>query len=469
MKILLILAISLSLNILIALIYKENIFPFLFSAILSFALATVFYFYTRNGDLIDVSKKNAFFSVTVSWFVISIIGALPYIFSGYFPNIIDAVFESTSGFTTTGSSILTDIEALPKSLLFWRSLTHWIGGIGIIVLVIIIMPSLKINNYNLFSTESSLQEKILPKVKSVGRRLFIIYILLTIIEIIFLILGKMPVFDAVCHSFATIATGGFSTKNTSIAGYSPYIQYIITLFMILAGTNFALFYFSIKGKYNKIRKNEEFKYYIITIMIAGLIVFGDLFFNTNKGLELSFRESYFQVVSIITCTGFATSDYLIWPHAAWVIIFLLMFIGGSTGSTAGGIKIARHLVAIKNIRKIFKTLAHPNTVSVLKLNGKTIDNATNLSILSFIMLYFLSFVVGSLLLVVSGVEKSTAISSIATAMGGIGPGLGEVGPVNNFAHLSDYAKLIISFFMLLGRLEIFPILILFTPYFWKST
>jgi trk system potassium uptake protein TrkH len=452
----------------IALIYNEKILPFIDSTIISSILALLFFLNTRKGDLTDISKRNAFLVVSGSWIVISIVGALPYFFSGYFQSFTDAYFESVSGFTTTGSSILTNIEALPKSLLFWRSLTHWIGGIGIIVLVIVIMPNLNINNYNLFYTESSLQEKILPKVRSVGKRILGVYLLLTILETFFLVLGKMNLFDAICHSFATVATGGFSTKNTSIAGYSPYIQYIITIFMILAGTNFALLYFAFKKQFNKIKQNEELKYYLLVIIVSGLIVTGDLFINTTKGLELSFREAFFQVTSIITCTGFATSDYLIWPHLSWIIIFILMFIGGSTGSTAGGIKIARHLIITKNIKKILKTLIHPNNVSLIKLNGKIINDNNNLAILSFVMLYLLSFITGSIILLISGVEKSTAISAIATAMGGIGPGFGSIGPVSNFAELSDFAKYTISFFMILGRLEITPILLLFTPYFWKQ-
>ncbi len=459
---------ALAFTIVIAEIYNEPLKPFIYSSLIAGFIATLFYLGSRGKDLEHLSKREAYFSVSVAWFILSILGALPYVFSGYFPNIIDAFFESVSGFTTTGSSILTDIEALPKSILFWRSMTHWIGGIGIIVLVIIIMPSLKIGSYNLFSMESSLNEKIVPRTKSLGKRLLIIYIVLTALETMFLLFGKMPLFDSVCHAFGTVATGGFSPKNTSIADYSPYIQYVITIFMLLAGINFSIHYFIIKRDFKRIWKNDELKFYLFIIFISGAIITTILYVDTNRTLEHAFRDAYFQVVSIITCTGFASTDYLVWPAAASVLIFALMFVGGSTGSTAGGIKIARHLMIIKNIKRILKKSIHPQAIVPIKINGKTIKHDDNISVLSFILLYLLVFVFGTLLLIFIGIDYKTSASSIATAMGGIGPGFGRVGPVSNFASLPDTAKLIITFFMILGRLEIYTIIIIFTPSFWRK-
>ncbi len=459
---------SLIVTAIVAIIYHENLIPYIYSFSIILPITIILYFFNRNKNIDNLTKREAYFSVTLSWFFISVLGALPYVFSGYFPNMVDAYFESVSGFTTTGSSILTDIESLPKAILFWRSLTHWIGGIGIIVLVIIIMPSLKIGSYNLFSLESSLNDKIVPRTKSLGRRLLLIYVTLTILEIIFLMLGKMPLFDSVCHSFATVATGGFSPKNDSIAGYSPYIQYVITIFMLLAGINFSMHYFIFKRNFKKVLSNEELKLYLSIIFVAGVIITFILYFDTGIGFEKSFRDAYFQVVSIVTCTGFASSDYLVWPQTASILIFALMFIGGSTGSTAGGIKVARHLLLYKNIKNIYIKSAHPQAVLPLRLNKKTINNNDNINVLVFILTYLMIFAIGTLILIFTGVDYKTSASSIATAMGGIGPGFGKVGPVSNFASLSDIAKLIITFFMILGRLEIYTVLILFTPNFWKK-
>jgi trk system potassium uptake protein TrkH len=454
-------------NALIAIIYAEKITPFIYSALISFLIGIFFYFLTKKqGEDITLNRKDAYVTVTASWFYISLVGSLPYLFSGAIPSSINALFESVSGFTTTGASILRDIESLPKSILFWRSLTHWIGGIGIIVLVIIVMPSLHIGGYNLFTLESSLQEKIQPKIKSVGQRLLLIYVLLTAAEIILLMLGKMNLFESACHAFGTVATGGFSPKNTSITDYSPYIQYVIMVFMFLAGTNFIIHYYLIKKDFSKVKENEEYKFYIAVVLIVGIAVSSFLYFDMHKPAEESFREGFFQVISIITCTGFATADYLQWPAIAWTIIFFAMFFGGSTGSTAGGIKMVRHLIFLKNIGKIIRQFNSPNAILTLKLNKKTLSEESNNSILTFISIYFLVFVVGSLMMMITGIDGQTASSSVATCMAGIGPGIGTVGPASNFAHLPDTGKLILTFLMLVGRLEIYTVLILFTRNFW---
>jgi len=378
------------------------------------------------------------------------------------------LFESVSGFTTTGSSILTDIEALPKSILFWRSLTHWIGGLGIIVLVIIIMPSLKIGSYQLFTSESSLREKIHPRMKAVGSRLLLIYISLTFIQVILMCIGGMSLYESLCHAFGTVATGGFSPKNTSIAGYSPYIQYVTMIFMFLAGTNFVIHYFIIKAKFKKILSNDEFWFYLFSIVFSGLFVSVFLYLNSNFSFEKSFRDAFFQVISIITCTGFATADYLLWPGFLWIFIFALMFLGGSTGSTAGGIKMARHLMFLKSIRENYKKLIHPHMVSVVRLNGNVISEENRLSIKTFISWYILVFIMGTFLLILTGIDGKTAAGAAITTMGGIGPGIGTVGPASNFAHLPEVGKMILILLMLLGRLELYTILILFTPAYWKA-
>ncbi|MBN2820672.1 MAG: TrkH family potassium uptake protein [Bacteroidales bacterium] len=453
----------------IASLYSEPLVPFIWTLFIALSVGIVLFLITRQqSEDIVVTRKDAYLTVTLSWFIIGVIGSLPYIFSSSIPSFIDALFESVSGFTTTGASILTDIESLPKSILFWRSLTHWVGGIGIIVLVIIIMPTLQIGGYNLFTLESSLQDKIQPRIKSVGHRLLLIYLALTVGEIIFLLLGNMNLFDSVCHAFGTVATGGFSPRNTSIAEYSPYIQYVIMIFMLLAGTNFVVFYYMYKFQFSNALHNEELKFYLKVVSGIGLIITAGLYFQTDKSLELSFRESFFQVISIVTCTGFATADYLQWPVFTWIIIFLAMFLGGSTGSTAGGIKMARHLILFKNIKRTFRQLMSPHAVIPIKLNNKSISNDTNTAIMTFISIYIMVFVAGTVLMVAFGADGETASSSVATCMAGIGPGIGTVGPASNFAHLSVAGKSLLTFLMIVGRLEIYTVIMLFSPTFWKK-
>ena len=451
----------------VALYFNEEYNSFLVSSFIALLLGVILYLITgiRKDEL---KRKEAYLTVTLSWFVISLVGTLPYIISQSIPHFTDALFESVSGFTTTGSSILTDIEALPKSILFWRSLTHWIGGLGIIVLVIIIMPSLKIGSYQLFTSESSFREKIHPRIKIVGYRLLYIYVALTFIQVILMCLGGMNLYESLCHAFGTVATGGFSPKNTSIADYSPYIQYVIMIFMFLAGTNFIVHYFLIKGKFSKILENDEFWFYLFWILFSGLFVTVFLYLNSGLDFENSFRDAFFQVISIITCTGFATTDYLIWPTFLWIFIFALMFLGGSTGSTAGGIKMARHLVFFKSIRENFKKLIHPNMVSVIRLNGNVINEENKLSIKTFVSWYILVFIIGTFLLILTGIDGKTSAGAAITTMSGIGPGIGTVGPANNFSHLPQVGKMILILLMLLGRLELYTILILFTPAYWKA-
>jgi len=451
----------------VAFIYKESPSPFILSAAITFLISSLFYSLSRNADRNNFSNRDGYLAVTISWIFFSLLGALPYLISGSIPSIIDAFFESTSGFSTTGSSILTDVEILPYSILFWRSLTHWVGGIGIIVLVIIVLPTLRVTGYQLFSMESSLKEKIHPKAKGIGFRILFIYLGLTFVQIILLWIGDMNLFDSICHSFGTIATGGFSTKNISLMHYSHYSQYIVMIFMFLAGISQLVYYYLVKLNIKKVKQNEELWFYIAVAVVAGAVATIILLANSTRTLEESFRDGYFQIISIMTCTGFASADYLLWPVAAMVLIFLMMFSGGSTGSTSGGIKMARHLIVIKNIRNTFTRLNHPKSVSFIKLNGKTIAENTNLSILSFVILYLFIFVLGTIAVVITGVDTVTASSSVATCMAGIGPGLGTVGPMSNFAHIPEASKLILSFLMIIGRLEIITVFTLFTKTFWK--
>lgn len=451
----------------VAVVYHESIWPFVISAFISLIPAYGFLFIAKGRENSNIEVREAYLIVILSWVLISLAGTFPYLISGAIPDFVNAFFESVSGFTTTGSSILTNIEALPKSILYWRSLTHWIGGIGVITLVIVVFPSFNIGGYRIFTLESSLQQKTHPRIKSVGIRILLIYLGLTVAEIIFLMLGDMNWFESVCHAYGTVATGGFSPKNTSIGGYSPYIQYVVTIFMLLSGTNFIVHYFILTGQGKKVKQNEEFWFYLFVIFISGLLITSILYLKTNKGLEHSFREAFFQVTSIVTCTGFATTDYLKWPHYAYYFIFFLMFAGGSTGSTAGGIKMVRHLVMFKNFRHILQRMNNVRAVHTIRLNNHTLSDEQNRTILAFMVLYLLFFVMSTVVLLAAGIDFQSAASAVATAMGGIGPGIGSVGPASNFSHFSGFAKLFLSFDMISGRLELLTVLVLFSPAFWK--
>jgi len=451
----------------VAFIYNESPSPFIWSFAVTIVLALILFNPRQNVTLQKISNREGFLAVTLSWLLVIVFGALPYTISGTIPSFVDAFFESCSGFSTTGSSILSDVESLPKSILFWRSLTHWIGGLGIIVLMIIILPSLKITGYQLFSLESSLTEKIHPKTKAIGFRFLFIYLGLSFFEVILLDAGEMNLFDSICHTFGTVATGGFSTKNTSILDYSAYSQYIIALFMLLSGVSFVIYYYLVKLNFRKIGKNEELWFYLTSAIIAIAIATSILLAETNKPFEDAFRESSFQVISIVTCTGYTSADYLLWPQTGILFLFLLMFAGGSTGSTSGGIKMIRHLVVIKNIKSAFVKLIHPNALTQVKLNDNLLSIKTNISIISFVVLYLFIFLIGAIIVVITGSDPVSAASAVAASMANLGPGLGTVGPMSNYAHLPDLTKIVLSLLMIIGRLEIYTVFILFTKSFWR--
>ena len=451
----------------VALIYKESLLPFLWSIIITGSIYLAFRFISRKSDSKDASNRDTYLVVTLAWILFPILGALPYLISGTIPVFIDAFFESASGFSTTGASILKDVEILPYSILFWRSLTHWIGGLGIIALVIIILPSLKVTGYQLFSLESSMKEKIHPKTSAIGFRVLFIYGGLTIAETILLTAGDMNLFDSICHAFGTVATGGFSTKNNSLQFYSPYSQYVVMIFMFLAGISQVVYYYFVKLNFRKIKQNEELKFYFATAFVAGTLASIILLMNSSKSIEEAFREGYFQMISIMTCTGFASADFILWPVAGLFLIFIMMFSGGSTGSTSGGIKMARHLIVLKNIKRIIIRLTHPKALFPVKLNGNMVSETTNISIISFVFLYLFLFMTGTVILAVNGADPVTSASSVATCMAGIGPGLGTVGPMSNYSAIPHLSKIVLSLIMLIGRLEIITVFAIFSRSFWK--
>lgn len=454
-----------------SLYYHEDVLPILYSAGITSFIGLIMWFSTRNYTDKNVSRREGYILVSITWVVISFFGALPFLFSNTVASLSDAFFETMSGFTTTGASILTDIEITPKGILFWRSMTHWLGGMGIIVLSLAILPLLGIGGMQLFVAEvpGPVPDKLHPRVTETAKRLWGIYVLLTLAETILLMFGGMSLFDALCHAFGTMATGGFSTQNASVANYSPYIQYVIIFFMILAGTNFTLHYFALKGKFKKVVYNEEFKFFIGLLFGISIIIAIALIWYQNYPFEKAFRDSLFQVVSIVTTTGFVSADYLKWtPTFLWFIIFLLMFTGGSAGSTGGGIKIVRILLLFKNSVLELKRLIHPNAIIPLRFSGKSVSRDIITNVLAFLIIYLIIFALGSLFMSILGLDFESAIGSVAATLGNIGPAIGSVGPVDNYAHIPEVGKWFLSFLMLLGRLELFTILILFTPAFWKK-
>ena len=455
----------------ISLIYGESLKPMLIPFIITGSIGLSAWFFTSNWPK-DMGKKEGYLIVSLVWVVFSFFGALPFVISGHVPSYTDAFFETMSGFTTTGASILNDIEALPKGLLFWRSIIQWIGGMGMIVMSLAILPMLGIAGMELFVAEvpGPTADKLHPRVKETAKRLWGIYVLFTGAETILLFIGGMDFFDAVNHAFTTMATGGYSTKQASIAYYSsPYIQYVIVLFMIIAGVNFSLSYFALKRKFYKVTGNEEFRYYlgfiaVFTIAITTIIISEGKY----NSFEKAFRDALFQVVSLITTTGYVTADYLSWGSLAAILSFAIMFFGGSAGSTGGGIKIVRIVLLFKNSYQEFKRLLHPNAIIPVRLNHKAVDPKIITNVLAFIVFYILIFVAGSIVMASMGLDIDSSMGAVIASLGNIGPGIGSVGPMDNFAHIPDAGKWFLSFLMLLGRLELFTVMIIFAPVFWKK-
>jgi len=454
-----------------ALHYNEEFYGLLISAGISIGVGLPLWRAIKSDRGKELKKRDGYLVVTAGWLVMSFSGALPFFISGHIPSYTDAFFETISGYTTTGSSILDDIEALPHYILLWRSLTQWIGGMGIIVLTVAILPILGIGGMQLFMAEAPgiTPDKLKPRIQDTAKRLWMVYVMLTGLECVLLMIGGMTFFDALNHSLTTMSSGGFSTKQASIAYYSnPFIHYIIIIFMILAGTNFTLTYFLIKGKVGKLFTNDEFKFYLGVVLVFTLISFFALAKNGSYGIEESFRVSLFQVASIITTTGYATADYTTWSPFLTILFFAIMFVGASAGSTAGGVKVVRHLILFKNSFLEMKRQLHPSAIIPVRFNRVAVDREISYNVQAFIMIYFLCFGLGSLLISAFGIDFETSMGAVATTLGNIGPGLGTVGPSYSFSHFPDAVKWILSFCMLVGRLELFTVLILITPYFWRK-
>lgn len=463
--------VAMLLAVLISLIYRESdAGGITLASAICIGLGTTLFLLTWKSSN-DIGKREGFIIVSLVWILFSLMGALPYVITGAIPSYTDAFFETMSGFTTTGASVLNNIEELSHGILFWRALTHWLGGMGIIVLSLAILPVFGIGGMQLYIAEvpGPTPDKISPRIRQTAASMWIIYLLLTVIQTLLLWIGKMPLFDAVCHAFATMATGGFSTKQASIAFWpSPYIQYVIILFMFLAGTNFTLTYFAFRGKFKPLFKDEEFRYYTIFTLAFTLIIFAGLLISAPAGVEETFRNSLFWVVSIMTTTGFATVDYMLWQPALVVVIFAVFFFGGSAGSTGGGLKIMRVVMLLKNGYYELKRMVHPNAVIPLKFNMHVVDSKIMNNVLAFAVLYIMIFGVSLVIFMIFEPDMATSMGAVASSLGNIGPGLGSVGPAFSYSHIHPLGKWFLSFLMLLGRLELFTILVIFSPAFWKK-
>jgi trk system potassium uptake protein TrkH len=452
------------------LFHDHELVPLGVSGLISVVVGGLTLLATRKAPKI-LNARDGFLIVAIGWILFSFFGSMPFILSGEIPSFTDAFFETISGFTTTGASILSEIEVLPHGLLFWRSLTQWLGGMGIIVMSLAILPLLGVGGMQLFVAEvpGPVPDKLHPRIKETAKRLWAIYIIFTFAETLLLWIGGMTLFDAVNHSFTTMATGGYSTKTASLAYWdSPFIHYVIVIFMFLAGTNFTLSYFALHLRFKKVWQNEEFRYYLGFILGFTILLTIILSFTELQSGEESFRHSLFQVVSIITTTGFVTFDYLSWIPLLGIILFMMMFFGGSAGSTGGGIKILRIVLLLKNSAMELKRLIHPNAVIPVRFNKNAVSPDILNNVFAFISFYIMTVIVGVIVMTAMGYDIGSALGAVAATLGNIGPGIGLVGPVENYAHIPVFGKWFLSFLMLIGRLELFTVLILFSPSFWKK-
>lgn len=435
-----------------------------------FAAGTFFRVFVQHSTE-PLRKRDGFLIVAMAWLIMSLVGALPFTIQGCIPDYIDAFFETCSGFSTTGSSILTDVEAMPQSMLFWRSLTHWIGGMGIIVLAAAVFPMLGIGGQMIASNESPgpVFEKTTSKMQDMARNLYVTYIIFTVVETLLLMFGGMSLFDALVQTFGTVGTGGFSNYADSIAHFnSPYIEWVIAIFMILSGANFNLYYIAFRNGPGIFRKNTEFKLYIAIIALFSILI--ALYLRLDgvvHNFGTAIRDAVFQVSSIITTTGFASTDFGKWPTFCVMMLFVLFFVGGCSSSTGGGIKVSRVLVMLKLVKRNVFMVLHPNVMYNIKVDGRIVSRDIIQEIASFLFMYATTFLCAALLISVDGFDMTTNITAAATCIGNIGPGFGDVGPAGNFSAFSPFSKTVLSLLMLAGRLELFTFLMLLSPRFWN--
>jgi len=476
-----ILGLALLLPMIVALVYNEATWTsFLISSIASIIVGSLLYLVCRPEKELQI--REGFLLVSLTWLVLSLVGALPFVLSGTLAGYTDAVFETMSGFSTTGATILggetnegiqnPQIEELPKSLLFWRSLAHWMGGMGIIVLSLAILPLLGIGGMQLFQAESPgpTADKLTPRVQETAKLLWVVYVAITFVEFLLLWLHPaMDWFEAINHAFATLATGGFSTQNGSIESFdSVYIDVVITAFMFLAGINFALHFRLFKGNTDHVFTNRELRFYSLLCLAGVILVSGGLWLGSTYSILEAIRYGSFQAISIITTTGFGTNDYELWPSFAMFILFMFFFTGGSAGSTGGGIKMIRWLILFRNSFREIKQIIHPRAILPIRIGGKVIDADIQRTVLSFFVLYIFVFVTGGMIIALCGYDLLSSMGVSIACLGNIGPAWGEFGPTENYAQIPLFGKWVLIILMMIGRLELFTVLVIFSPTFWKQ-
>ena len=452
----------------VAVIYQEKEgFVILGVAALCFFLGTAATIRKPKSQIFYL--KEGCVATALSWIVMSVFGCLPFYLSGEIPSFVDAMFETISGFTTTGSSILTDVEAMSRSVNFWRCFTHWIGGMGVLVFLLAVIPLSGGSHINLMRAESPGPSvgKLVPKIKYTARILYIIYVGMTLVQIVLLLIGHMPLCDALTITFGTAGTGGFAIKGDSIAGYSSYLQWVITIFMILFGVNFNAYYLILFRKFKKAAAMEEVRYYFLVIIAATAFITWSLC-RTAMGFAEALKHAAFQVAPINTTTGFATTDFNYWSKSCQTVLVILMFIGACAGSTGGGIKVSRFVLLIKTVKKELTSYIHPKSIKKIQVDGKPVEHEVVRSTNVYFITFMILFVVSVFLVSLEGQDLVTTFTAVATAINNVGPGLAKVGPMENFAHLTDLTKVVLMFDMLAGRLELFPLLILFHPSLWKD-
>ena len=468
-KILFVEAILMLFPLIVSFIYKEKTYMSFLIPIISLAISG-FLLSSIKTNRRNIYAKEGFVLVGLCWIMLSLFGALPFVISKQIPNFIDALFETISGFSTTGSSILQDVEALSHSMLFWRSFTHWIGGMGVLVFVLAIIPSSEGQNIFILKAESTGPQvgKLVSKVRITARILYLIYLALTLVQVIFLLCGEMNLFESIVHSFATAGTGGFGIKNDGLMSYSNYSQIVITIFMFLFGINFNIFYLILIGKFSQAIKSEELWWYIGFVVISSLIITTNIY-SISSSFGIAIKDAFFQVVSIITTTGFATTNFDLWPQLSKVILFVLMFVGACAGSTGGGIKVSRIAILFKSARKEIKKLVHPMSVSNIRFEHERVNENTVKGVINYFAMIILLLGVGFIVISIDSFgDFETNISAIASCLNNVGPGFGKVGPIFNYSGYNWLSKLTLSFAMLIGRLEIYPILLLFNPKVWLN-
>lgn len=463
-------AIALILPLIIAAIDKgTDLSAFIYSIIIVLAVGIPMSKFPKKSN--KIKSKDALTIVILGWVLTSTFGSLPFILSGSIPSFIDAFFETVSGLTTTGATIIDDIEALPRGILFWRSFTHWLGGMGILVLTIAILPTIGVGGFQIFKAESPgpISDKLVPRVKDTAKILYTAYFGITVLQVILLYLGGMSLYESLIHTFGTVGTGGFSTRNASIGAFdSSYITMIIAIFMVGSGVNFALYYELYKGRWGRIIQNTEFKLYIGIVSVSVILLTINMYGNVYTSIFETFKHSLFQVASITTTTGYATANYEEWTDFSKAILFCLMFVGGSAGSTSGSIKVIRFLIMIKLIKRETLKLLHPKAYIPVSLNDKIISSDVVASVISFFFLYFLVLAMGTIVISLEDIGLKSSITAVAATLGNIGPGLGFVGPTQTYSQFTDASKFFLSLLMLFGRLELFTMIILFVPGFWKD-